>query len=180
MSTSDGPKATGMLLFVGEEVCDYYLASLLPLLRLVDTARTALDEALALDPAEFRYEQGDDLAGFGFVACQRYITGIAAEGGVEKATALSAGPRTAKGLTLVSLVNAAANGWKHESEWGEPLTNQQTRTVVRLDDELDGNAWEYKYVNALYAAVPSSSFVELADGLVAWREELLKQGGRPR
>src|SRR5690606_16079018 len=108
-------KATGMLLFAGEEVCDYHFASLLPLLRLVDAARTALGEALALDPAEFRYEQGDDLAGFGFVACQRYITNIAAELGVEKARALSAGPRTAKGLTLVSLVNAAANGWKHES-----------------------------------------------------------------
>lgn len=169
------------LLFVGPDVVDYHLISLRQLADVLDAARAALEVELAKVTEESPlHEEGDDLAGLGFVACQRYVTAIAAELGVDRATALGAGPRTSKGQALASLVNEAANAWKHEAEWREPLTKQQTRTVQRLDDELEEHAWEYKYVNALYAAAPSSRFGELVDGLVAWRDELLKQQGRPR
>lgn len=172
------------LLFFGHGIGDIYddeLHTLRTLAALIDAARADLDIELAKVTEESPlHERGDDLAGFGFVACQKYITAIAAELKVPKGTALAVGPCTASGETLASLVNEAANAWKHEAEWKETLTPQQERTIGRLDRELPENAWDYKYANALYAAAASQRFSDLANGLEEWRNALLRASGRLR
>ena len=117
-------------------------------------------------------DSADHVAGFGFVACQKYITSIAAVCEVGKKEALDLGPTCSAGPSVVSVINAAANMWKHEDEWKDPMTRAQERTAGVLDGVLDEGAWEYAYVNVLYALSPDMKFSVLLDSLECWREEL--------
>lgn len=168
------------LLFFGPDVLDYELESLRLVAGILDAARADYDRALAGVTEESPlHESVDDLSGLGFVACQKYVTAIAASLRVDRAAALAAGPRTPSGESLASLVNAAANTWKHQAEWPDPLTGREVRTVERLAHDLDEHSWDYKYVNALHAAAPSGRFSDVADRLAEWRDDLLRTYRRP-
>ena len=162
-----------MFFVIDDEVADDGLTSLQQLAEILDERRAQLDLQLAEVSEECpAHEHGDDLAGLGFVACQRYMTEVAAQLGVPRTQALAMGPRTVSGDTVACLVNAAANAWKHEAEWREPLQEQQRRTAERLASNLPDNGWDYKYVNALHAITGDSRFETVAHLLAQWRDDL--------
>src|SRR5689334_3196376 len=77
-------------------------------------------EARRSEDADMRgtYDAGDYVIGLGFVACQQYLTCVFAGRLIDKRAAMELGPQHACGVTYAMLVNAAANYWKHCSEWG--------------------------------------------------------------
>jgi hypothetical protein len=94
---------------------------------LLGDATGLVDGRLAELNLEFRRSSDPDsdgildrleyISGFGFVACQAYITAHIGYTKTPKKRALEVGPIHRCGVSCVALVNAAANHWKHEPEW---------------------------------------------------------------
>lgn len=180
-----------MLIFFEAGVLDCSLNALERLLALLDQRYLAIVKELSSVSEESPlHEEGDDIAGFGFVACQRYLTEITKELGLSKADALAIGPTVPSGRTVSGIVNTAANAWKHEAEWDvvsytepgefgdaqrvvlvlEPGTNQGERTLMQLSDLVHRRGWDYKYVNALHAVTRENRLSALVPLLAAWRD----------
>jgi len=67
--------------------------------------------------AETVFDDYEHVVGMACVACQHYIGMRCAESGVCKRSALDLPPKHKTGIPIVSIINAAANYWKHHSEW---------------------------------------------------------------
>jgi hypothetical protein len=119
---------------------------------LVDSKLDLLDERAnqSADPdTDGIYDRAEYLAGFGFLACQAYITESISMSSLQKEEALSMGPRHACGHTMVTLVNAIANYWKHSPEWGHPLSRRAQATADLISALGVDVGSSYVVVNAL-------------------------------
>lgn len=97
------------------------LAELLDVIdRQLDTVTGGWRSAEEADELGY-FDRAEHITGFGFVACQAYITATYGFLKTPKLKALSVGPRHRSGHRVVELVNHAANYWKHHNEW--PLYN---------------------------------------------------------
>lgn len=163
-------------------VIDIDLNALRKLLSVLDAAREGIDRALEGCSGESPLmEDGDDLAGLGFVACQRYITIVISDLGIEKEAALDKGPRVeSSGDTKVSVINAAANAWKHEPEWKDPLREGQFKTLERLGGGAGNPKWQYKFANALCELSPDNRFAGVIPALEKWRDVLRAESSLDR
>ena len=144
---------------------------------LVDSKLQLLDERAkqSADPdSEGIYDRAEYLAGFGLVACQAYIAESISMSGRDRAEALDLGPRHECGHSIAALVNAAANYWKHASEWKNPLSRRAQRTADLLADLGIDVGSSYVAVNALSEIVrPQKHRVcYLVPFLSQWRKAL--------
>ena len=164
------------------EKLDLDLMQLEPILRVVDEILASLQRETSWN--EGARDLSDYWAGVGFVACQRYLVAVTARAGVKRKQALDAGPKLHGGSTMVSIINAAANAWKHESEWREelqralndgkeePQNRRRDQALDALDGALGEYEWEYKLANALYALCGEIAFSPLKSRLTGWRDTL--------
>jgi hypothetical protein len=119
------------------------------------------------------YDEVEYITGFGFVACQTYITATIGRIGMEKREALDLGPRHRTGSPFVALLNACANHWKHSAEWRDQELRRDTRrtlkTIASLGVDTDGS---YPIANALYhlLAPHPTRFAPVLPFLVQWRD----------
>lgn len=127
-------------------------------------------------------------AGFGFVACQVYISNHANHANhakIGKADALDAEPNHQCGTPIVALSNAAANLWKHKSEWSfdystsswqrGALRRDACRTIQVLEQiGLDTRPGYYSAANALYEITRPhpARFATLIPFLLRWKDGL--------
>lgn len=138
----------------------------------------AIDGVLAeLDEEVDRKEQARDTmeywCGVGFVACQKYISGVSSAYALSRKQALDLGPTSNSGTTVVSTINAAANLWKHSDEWSddiEPLNPRASHAAEIIFSTLPADAWEYRLCNTLHSLVGQVRFLGLLTVLEAWRE----------
>jgi hypothetical protein len=122
-------------------VIDFDLDFLQAAAVLVDTRLERLDkEAEASpDPDAFGiFDQVEYITGFGFVACQTYITAIASRRKLQKREALALGPKHRTGRSMAQLTNAAANHWKHSAEWSLDALAPQV-CLCRIVDTFSDN-----------------------------------------
>lgn len=80
-------------------------------------------------------EQGEYLIGVGFCAMQRYLFDVLQDIDIKASDARELGPKSSKGEAVAKLIHAAANYWKHESEWDiwlDKLRKDSQRTVGTL------------------------------------------------
>jgi hypothetical protein len=145
---------------------------------LIDSYLERLDRAITAssDPdGHGLLDQSEYIVGFGFVACQNYLTATATRSGVDKLTALGVGPYHRTGLSFARLSNAAANYWKHRSEWDR--TNLSNPAVITINDiktlGVDVPA-PYVLANALYELLRPHQvrFSNLLPFITHWRDEL--------
>ncbi|MBI3200096.1 MAG: hypothetical protein HYZ29_01055 [Myxococcales bacterium] len=105
---------------------------------LLTNLTASLDEQIErlLPPAdECDADHLEFLVGLGFVACQWYLTERRSWAHVEQGSALKAGPQHRHGVGIASVVNAAANFWKHAAEWRDDgLADRQANTLKPLLD----------------------------------------------
>ncbi len=152
------------------------LRSLSSLLTLLDLRLAAIADALAgNDEESWLHEHADDIVGMGLVACQRYMTEVAVRLRLPRGSALQAGPSVEGGARAVGIINAGANAWKHESEWGDPPKQRQARTVARLEVGVGDGGWDYKYANVLFSLTGEIRLRGLIVVLVGWRDDLLAE-----
>lgn len=114
------------------------------------------------------------ITGFGFVACQTYMTAIIGRLRLSKKAALDAGPGHACGVTVAALVNACANYWKHSDEWREEALHAKATatlaTIQRLGVNTTGSYLVSCALTKLLGTTPR--FADLLDLLIAWRDDI--------
>ena len=122
-------------------------------------------------------------SGLGFVACQRYLTATCQWCRVEKRVALAIGPHHDSGQAIVTLLNAAANYWKHVDDWNpaavarrdvEQLHPRQQRTIHVIQTVTPWS--DYTCANLLGELTAQSRFVEVMPVLEVWRERVSRLG----
>jgi hypothetical protein len=134
------------------------------------------------DPDSFvLYDNINHECGLGFVACQRYLTGVI--GWYEKATQeigrdepkktidsfLSLGPALPTKLTYASAINAAANFWKHSTANVGSIHEPTRRTIEQLGLSLTD-----EHVAArVFETMDVGSFSALLPILTEWRDRVL-------
>lgn len=82
------------------------------------------------------YDSMEHLTGLGFVACQSYVTAIYGILGVPKRKALRLGPNHGSGSSVATIVNAAANYWKHNHEWHMEKSSKRREAIEAAFDEV--------------------------------------------
>jgi hypothetical protein len=169
---------THMFFVHKSKVCDADLEFLKEHLTLIDTQLDKIDERANEhpDPDSFGvFDTAEGVTGLGFVACQWYLAATYGFLRIDKKPALAAGPRHRSGMTIVEIVNQAANYWKHKDEW--PL-KKNVRDEVRITEALSaiGVSTERDYVltSVLAEIAPSKPvrFRTLISSLEGWRDTL--------
>ncbi len=143
--------------------------------RFVDEQKVILEELIAQDMKQEGdsglFDYADYFAGVGFVAGQRYITSVRGLLKVRKNVAFTIGPEFLPGVSYVSLINAAANHWKHSDEWNfEKPTDQQeaTRAIIERAGVTVGPTELVAY--KVFHALKLPGFKELLPVLTKWSD----------
>ena len=148
------------------------------LVGVVDRHLTRLDQQIAQSPdpdSLGEFDRGEHVTGLGFVACQTYIAAVCGRARIAKREALELGPSVAGGETAVSLVNHAANYWKHRLERpsGGAAAAAGRRVAAFAAAGLDADeSYPLDRVLALLDASRPSRFERVLPLLFAWRREL--------
>lgn len=117
------------------------------------------------------------ITGLGFVMCQQYINITYPTSRLEKNIALELPPKHSSGYSIVQLINAGANYWKHYQEdvsypFGS-LHNMTIQTIEKLGLDI-----EYPYIceSILDRIVGTDEhpFRALIYFLTEWRSNLIK------
>jgi hypothetical protein len=131
---------------------NFHISFLRDAARLVDSRIREVEiEAKSAESSEAESicETGEYMYGYGLVACQQFISYCIAESSLDSKKALNLGPHHECGASMVSLVNALANRWKHQAGWGKRTTPQESRTISTLSHFGLGGEDPYFTANAL-------------------------------
>ncbi len=123
------------------------------------------------------YDRAEYITGFGFVACQTYATGVMSlsKSKVEKRDALALGPKHRTGLTMIELINAAANHWKHSPEWSLDAPAPHAQKTLKVIAILGVNSHgSYPVANMLHHILTPhpARFANLIPFLTQWKDAL--------
>lgn len=158
---------------------DYQLGLLQEALALFDEHLDRLEAAANSSPdpdQEGVFDSMDYVAGMGFAACQQYVVSIHSQLQMSRLKALQCPPLHRTGHAIAAVVNAAANHWKHSSEWGDPPSHRAGQTLEVLRDlgvQVSGN---YVMVNVLHHLLSPlrARFGNLVPFLTGWRDEVFR------
>lgn len=122
------------------------------------------------------FDHTEYLVGLGFVVCQTYMTAVVSWSKINKRDALALGPKHRTGLSMAQLVNAAANHWKHSSEWSLDAPKPQAAQTLEVISSLgvNTNDGSYPVANTLFQMlIPHQArFANLIPFLTQWRDAL--------
>lgn len=117
------------------------------------------------------------ITGLGFVICQQYINITYPTDGLEKNEALLLPPKHSSGYSIVQIINAGANYWKHYQEDVNYPYGSLHGTVIQTIEKL-GLDIEYPYIceSILDRIVETDEnpFRKLINLLTEWRSNLIK------
>ncbi len=156
-------------------ILDFDLVFLREATTLVDGRLEQLEREASPDPDEYGvYDQAEYITGFGFVACQTYATGVVSSSKVTKPDALALGPKHRTGRTIIELIDAAANHWKHSPEWSlntPPKAQKTLEVIASLGVNTHGS---YPVANMLHHILTPhpARFANLIPFLTQWRDAL--------
>lgn len=115
----------------------------------------------------------NNLYGSGFTALQTFVTAVVSNSNLDKRKALELGPIHTCGVSFAGLVNAAANHWKHSSEWSKTAPSRQALQTIGIFESLGVDPWgDYALANALHAIVNphQTRFASLLPFLERWSQ----------
>lgn len=141
------------------------------------------EATISPDPDSFGvYDAIDDISGFGFVACQKYVHATFNRFGIKRTDALALGPKHERGQNLARLICECANYWKHCDEWRPEHLTRQQRDTLKCIDTLGVSVCHghvYQVAKALReAAKPKPPrLASLLPSLIQWRDEVMHQEG---
>ncbi len=122
------------------------------------------------------YDSAEYITGFGFVACQTYLTAVSRWSDLNKGEALKLGPKHRSGRPMIELVNACANYWKHNPEWSLDSPSTQAQRTIDIVASLGvDTSVAYPLAGALYQILDphAARFRNLIPFLTQWRDEIL-------
>ena len=163
----------------GKPAIDYDLNMLREIALVIAKRLDDLDREILKypDPDQFGfYDTAEGLCGIGFVACQQYFVATASWLRCTKSMAFSHGPVHPCGERVVSIINHAANYWKHGHKW--VLGNsehQEFRTQDGLElilSDVEDGYFLTVILARLVTPLNSYRLGHLLPKLAAWRDEL--------
>ena len=167
-----------MTLIGGTKVCDLDFDFLEKHLALIDMQleRLIANGKASGDADAFGiFDDIDSLVGVGFVACQRYLAATCGWLKVPKQVALAAGSKHSTGMTIVEIINHAANYWKHREEWsGESTSPERQRSNLAMK-AIHALESDYPMMTALSQITVGTKFRDMLPDLAWWRDELRQQ-----
>lgn len=172
-----------MLLTIGKQTADRELGLLRELLEILDGKLSEIKRQIgqSADPdSDGLCDKGEYFIGIGFVAMQQYMTETLLFQDIAKGDALNLGPFHASGVTYASLINSAANWWKHEPEWVNvgKIPANGTRTFDHIANVVPESGYELSNVLASLCSNEELSLSAVVAFLVAWRDTLINQDTR--
>lgn len=161
------------------DLCDLHFQLLEKIGHFLDSQLSALSESseCCSDPDGFGlFDLQETICGMGFVALQTYITSVIGAFNIESDTAFRQGPCHGQShLTIVSLVNHAANHWKHKDEWSMTRNDpRRDRILHALKEVVPSKSKDYPLCGMLSAlsSPHRASFRVVLDKLKMWRMEI--------
>lgn len=161
---------------VGEEYADPELFYLQELCGLLDFKISEIAERISQssDPeSEGLFEYAEYFLGTGLCAMQRYIIDVLGMKKIKKKEVLHLGKKFNEEESIVEIINAAANWWKHEPEWPFPLEYETSGELTKktIDLVLGNASYPYVFSTLLATISPSEklSVSPLIPYLVEWR-----------
>lgn len=169
-----------MLLTIGKQTADRELGLLGELLGILDGKLSEIKQQIeqSADPDSAGLcDKGEYFIGIGFVAMQQYMTEALLFQSISKGNALNLGPIHASGATYASLINSAANWWKHEPEWTNEgrIPDNGIRTFDHIANVAPEFGYELSKVLASLCSNEEFSLSSLVTYLVAWRDTLINK-----
>ncbi len=163
-----------MYLKIGNEYADSELQLLSELLSTLDEKLREIHELMANSTdseSDGLCDRGEYLIGVGFSVIQQYITDTLTLTGIRKDRALDIGLRYSNNHSFVSIVNAAANWWKHSAEWmGKPVQSHQAKKTQEIvNDVIDTDGYPLSNVLAKLQGTSTIMLSALLPNLILWR-----------
>ena len=164
---------------VEADLCDLHYQLLTSIVDFLDSQLSVPIEKCDYfsDPDGFGlFDLQETICGLGFVALQTYITSVVGAFDIKRDTAFNQGPCHGKShLTIVSLVNHAANHWKHQDEWSMKRNDpRRDRILHALKEVVPSKSRDYPLCGMLSAlsSPHRASFRVVLDKLKMWKMEL--------
>jgi hypothetical protein len=166
-----------MFLLNEDDVIDFDLGLVVELLEVVDRQIARIEDEVSRSPdpdGHGHFDRMEALIGLGFVACQQYINATYPQLVPSKSQAFQHSPKLHGGQSVIAVINAAANFWKHRDEWPRPNSKDEEKTRAIIDDVSSSEA-DYVMSNVLYELVQPHPLrlVSVVDPLKRWRDVLI-------
>jgi hypothetical protein len=123
------------------------------------------------------FDRLEHLTGLGFVACQTYLASTYGSLHIPKDVALKLGPLHRPWMPVASLVNHAANLWKHQDEWALQQNTRARDRIIKAFNDLGYPALgEYPLSGCLaeLCSPAEARFKSMLTSLSQWRDALRK------
>lgn len=163
-----------MFLKSSDNIIDLSLSNLSETFELLDVklADISVEIANSFDAESSGvYDRAEHFVGLGFTAIQQYLVDTLLLTNIDKSVAYSLGPKVTDNVSLISLINASANWWKHEAEWfgKNKLPKQAESTLKRVLNISESH--DYALTNVLVFLLDDKSlaFSPLLPKLIEWR-----------
>lgn len=170
-----------MYLILDDQVHDFDLRLLSDLLRIIDQQLDHFEKQVNGRGEEAdmngEFDWMEHVTGLGFVSCQTYLAATYPFTRVTKTEALDLGPLEPKSdRPVVSLINAAANFWKHNPEWRLKPEARRVKLIQEAFDDV-GYSTNESYplcgiLNELSSGV--ARFGVVIPLLEQWRDSLIR------
>jgi hypothetical protein len=158
------------------------LGNLARLLALIDAELSSINNQIRMsaDPdSDGLFDTCEYFLGIAFAAIQTYIASTYGQFNISKSKALQLPPHINGDTTFVAALNAGANFWKHQEEWGLRalvvrdinMLSRQAQQTIRTIETL--TPWSDYTLSNLVACLTQSSEVRvtrLIPQLVLWRD----------
>ncbi len=164
-----------MLLFSKGDCFDLKITELSDLLALLDSKLEQLMEQVesSLDADSLGiFDRAEYFIGVGFVAMQQYISDTMYKSEFSRREALNLGAVTSLGSTHISVINSAANWWKHESEWDwYSESGISNKTYLSISNVVDPENYPLSNVLAFLIGERKFCLSSLIPLLEQWRDQ---------
>lgn len=163
-----------MFCIIEDEFVDWNLDILSELLSMLDGKISEINSQI-LNSSDPDYEglcnTGEYFIGIGFVAIQRYLVDTLIGTGIDKNKAYILGPKFSSDITYVSLINSAANWWKHEAEWfnKDEIPRNGQRTIEHVTAIAESHEYALSNILASICGSGNISLGALVPYLIEWR-----------
>jgi hypothetical protein len=159
----------------------YFLKDLLEhldvkLVEITDKIRNSVDP-----DADGLLDAGEYVVGMGFSTIQHYISCIYPRYEIKKSEALRLGEEVTNGVSCIKAINAGANYWKHQEEWGleqcvsrdlDLLTKAARRTIETIELLTPWDDYTCSNLLALLVNEHDLKLSSLLPSIEAWRADL--------
>ena len=144
----------------------------------LDNQLASLDatEKTCPDPDGFGIlDEMEYLSGIGFVVCQRYLSATASWSRIPKRQALDLPPLLSSGKSVATVVNAAANYWKHGKDTPPSCENTLWSSTMQIIQEAGVEPTGYACSNLLFLIVGEKKppFAAMSARLEEWRSSVI-------